>query len=84
MNYFDKFLENTDNRKIFKWSQYFEAYEREFNHLRDKDITFLEIGVYKGGSITMWIGFFEKSCIFGLNPIGISHIFNRDRVHLLI
>ena len=61
MNYFKDFLENTDHRKIYKWSQYFEAYEKEFFHLRDKEISFLEIGVYKGGSIPMWKGYFKKA-----------------------
>ena len=61
MSYFANFLENTDERKLFKWSQYFDAYEREFNHLRNKKITFLEIGIYKGGSIPMWKGYFKNS-----------------------
>ena len=61
MNYFKNFLHNTDHRKVYKWSQYFEIYERELSHLKDKDISFLEIGVFKGGSIPMWKGFFKKS-----------------------
>tara|TARA_Y100001968_G_C19449572_1_gene767606 strand:+ start:3984 stop:4694 length:711 start_codon:yes stop_codon:yes gene_type:complete len=61
MNYFINFLQNTDNRKLYKWSQYFEVYEREFSHLREKEISFLEIGVFKGGSIPMWKGFFKNA-----------------------
>ncbi len=61
MNYFKDFVENTDHRKLCKWIHYFEVYERELSHLRDKDISFLEIGVYKGGSIPMWKGFFKKA-----------------------
>jgi hypothetical protein len=37
-----------------KWWHYFEVYERVFAPLRTKPIRFLEVGVYKGGSLAMW------------------------------
>ncbi len=61
MSYFSNFLKNTDHREVFKWSQYFEAYEKELLDLRDKEVTFLEIGIYLGGSIPMWKGFFKRA-----------------------
>lgn len=60
IDYFTKFLETTDNRLVSKWMHYFEAYAAELGHLQGKDITFLEIGVWKGGSIPMWRGYFGK------------------------
>lgn len=59
-NYFTDFLEKTDHRMVSKWMHYFDAYAAELGHLQGKDITFLEIGVWKGGSIPMWGGYFGK------------------------
>jgi len=58
--YFTDFLEKTDHRMVSKWMHYFDAYAAELGHLQGKDITFLEIGVWKGGSIPMWGGYFGK------------------------
>jgi hypothetical protein len=58
VNYFAEYLLRTDHRAVTKWKHYFDIYTRELGHLRNKDITFLEIGVYRGGSIPMWKGYF--------------------------
>ncbi len=60
MNYFAEYLKRTDHRAVTKWMHYFEVYERELGHLRGRDITFLEIGIFRGGSIPMWAGYFGK------------------------
>ncbi len=46
-----------------------EIYEKKFNHLREKPINLLEIGVAKGGSLKYWASFFnhERSKILGLD-----------------
>lgn len=51
------FLEN--HKLLDKWLHYFEAYERFFSKYRGKDISILEIGVYKGGSLQMWKYYFQ-------------------------
>ena len=85
MNYFEKFLENTDNRKIFKWSQYFETYDKELSHLRNKPISFLEIGVYQGGSIPMWRGYFKKATNMTFIDIDESCLrFEESEINVLI
>ncbi|MBC6437049.1 MAG: class I SAM-dependent methyltransferase [Rhodobacteraceae bacterium] len=58
MSYFSDYLKRTDHRMITKWMHYFAIYERELARFRGKDISFLEIGVYRGGSIPMWKGYF--------------------------
>lgn len=58
--YFTDFLEKTDHRMVSKWMHYFDAYATELGHLQGKDVTFLEIGIWKGGSIPMWGGYFGK------------------------
>lgn len=45
---------------IFKWTHYFPIYEKWFSPYRDKDIVFVEVGVFKGGSIQMWKNYFGK------------------------
>ncbi|MCR9112916.1 MAG: class I SAM-dependent methyltransferase [Rhodobacteraceae bacterium] len=60
MNYFLDYLKRTDHRGLTKWLHYFDVYARELGHLQGRDIAFLEIGIYRGGSIPMWAGYFGK------------------------
>jgi hypothetical protein len=57
MNLFQDFLTN-DGKVIHKWVHYFPIYERHFSWYRNKSLTFLEIGVARGGSLPMWQRFF--------------------------
>ena len=57
--------------KSIKHSTYFDAYDDLFSSHRNKEITFVEIGVLGGGSLFMWREFFgPKARIIGidLNP----------------
>jgi cephalosporin hydroxylase len=57
-----------DGKVIHKWVHYFPVYERHFAAFRNKSITFLEIGVYKGGSLGMWQRYFGPNArIVGLD-----------------
>jgi len=60
MSWFSAYLNRTDDRVLTKWLHYFEAYERELTRFRKAPITFMEIGVFMGGSIPMWKEFFHK------------------------
>lgn len=60
MGYFSDYLKRTDHRAVTKWRHYFSIYERELSRFRGRDISFLEIGVFHGGSIPMWAGYFGK------------------------
>jgi hypothetical protein len=57
MSLWQDFLTN-DGKIIHKWVHYFPIYERHFSWYRNKSLTFLEIGVSKGGSLAMWQRFF--------------------------
>lgn len=46
---FDKLDHSSD-----KWEPYFEIYERHLEKFRFKDVTLIEVGVQKGGSLEMW------------------------------
>ena len=58
MSYFHEYFKCTDHRAITKWLHYLDIYPREIGHLQGRDISFLEIGVFRGGSIPMWKGYF--------------------------
>ena len=54
-----------------KYKNYFFIYDKLFNEYKNKNITFVEIGVFSGGSLFMWKNFFgKKAKIIGidLNP----------------
>jgi hypothetical protein len=51
MNIWQDFLTN-HGKIIQKWA--LPIYERHFEWDRNKSVTFLEIGVFKGGSLQMW------------------------------
>jgi hypothetical protein len=54
-----------------KWENYFPIYEEIFSKYKNKNIKFVEIGVFSGGSLFMWKKFFgPKAKIIGidLNP----------------
>ncbi len=53
MSLWSEFL-NNQQRPIHKWIHYFPIYERHFGILRDRAVTFLEIGCGEGGSLQMW------------------------------
>ncbi|MBT6231169.1 MAG: class I SAM-dependent methyltransferase [Candidatus Scalindua sp.] len=58
-----------------KNSSYFEIYESVFNSYIGKPITFMEIGVFNGGSLHMWKEYFgDAARIIGvdLNPIALE------------
>ena len=55
----------------FKHTTYFSVYDKLFSQYRNKEITFVEVGVLQGGSLFMWREFFgPKARIIGidLNP----------------
>ena len=59
MSFFTDYLKTTDDRLLMKWAHYFDVYDREFTRFRSRGISFLEIGVFKGGSIPMWKSYFH-------------------------
>ncbi|MDP3085098.1 MAG: hypothetical protein Q8N44_15595 [Rubrivivax sp.] len=51
-----------------KWWHYFQTYERVMVDLRKRPIRFLEVGVYRGGSLAMWRQYLHPdSVIVGLD-----------------
>jgi len=68
MNLWQDFLTN-EGKRMHKWVHYFPIYERHFAWYRNKSLTFLEIGVARGGSLPMWQRFFGPLA----KIVGIDH-----------
>ena len=46
---------------------YLPVYDALFSHLRHQPITVLEIGIWRGASIRMWLEYFTQAKIIGLD-----------------
>lgn len=55
--YFRDFPARTGNRMLFKMEHYLEIYDELLADRQGRDLSFLEIGIYKGGSLPLWQGF---------------------------
>lgn len=78
------FTENTGN-VIHKWKHYFDIYDRHFQRYRNKKVTILEIGIYKGGSLGMWQQYFGDNCqIIGIDINPICKRFENEKIKVYI
>jgi hypothetical protein len=51
-----------------KWEPYFDVYETFFSKFKNTSPTFVEVGVYHGGSIEMWTKYFDTNAkIYGVD-----------------
>ena len=61
------FFSNSDET-VNKWIHYLPIYDRILGRYQNTDLKFLEIGVFKGGSMRLWRNFFgEEATIFGVD-----------------
>lgn len=59
---------NNKTYPMHKWHHYIPIYDRYFSNFRGRKIRFLEIGVFKGGSLEMWRKYFgDEAIIFGID-----------------
>jgi len=59
--YFRHFLSRTDDKKMFKMDHYMDVYDDILGPWAGRTVSFLEIGVYLGGSLRMWRDFFSPT-----------------------
>lgn len=68
-----------------KWKKYFEVYNEFFKPFKNKNITFVEIGIHNGGSLEIWKNYFgEKSRIIGIDVNPQCKIFEKDGYEIFI
>ena len=57
-----------DGPGVWKWRHYFDVYTKHLARFRGAPLTFIEVGVYSGGSLRMWRHFFgERARIVGID-----------------
>ena len=56
--YFQDYPARTGDRTLFKMEHYLPIYDQLLADWQGRPVSFLEIGIYKGGSMPMWQGFF--------------------------
>jgi len=54
---------------VVKPLPYLPVYERALGHLRNQPFTLMEVGVWKGDSLTMWRHAFPKATIIGVDLV---------------
>ncbi|MDR0913518.1 MAG: class I SAM-dependent methyltransferase [Methanobrevibacter sp.] len=70
-NPLEDYFYNNNKKYIDKWEHYFDIYHKHFKKFRNNEVTVLEFGVFKGGSLQMWKDYFgKKARIIGvdINP----------------
>jgi len=68
-----------------KWNKYFFIYEKLFKDYKDKDITFVEIGIHNGGSLEIWKKYFSNnSKIIGIDLNEECKKFQKDGIKVEI
>lgn len=84
MNLWQDFLIN-GGRPIHKWVHYFPIYERHFEAWRNRTLTFLEIGVGKGGSLPMWRRYFGPlATVVGIDIDPACKAMEEEGIHIRI
>ncbi len=59
---------NNEGYPVHKWHHYIPIYERYFSSFRGQPVRFLEIGVFRGGSLKMWREYFgQDAVIYGVD-----------------
>jgi hypothetical protein len=58
-SYFDQIQKGPG---VWKWLHYFDIYHRHLSKFIGRQVTLVEVGVYSGGSMTMWKRYLGRGC----------------------
>jgi SAM-dependent methyltransferase len=62
------FNAHTEGPGIYKFLHYFDIYHRHFSKFVGREVHVLEVGLWSGGSLTMWREYFGKGCrVYGVD-----------------
>ena len=69
----------------FKLEKYFDVYEEYFSKYKDKNITFVEIGIFNGGSLKVWKEYFGPNVrVIGIDINPECKKFEEDGIEVYI
>jgi SAM-dependent methyltransferase len=81
-HYFDSV---TEGPGIWKWRHYFPVYHRHLAKFVGKEVHIVEIGIYSGGSLPMWLDYFGDGCqVYGVDIAPECAKHERERVRVFI
>jgi len=80
MKSLDEMFNESSTDKGSKMHDYARTYDALFSHLKDQPIRFLEIGVEFGLSAKVWLEYFSKATLFGVD-IKRQHSIQDTRFH---
>ncbi len=70
---------------IWKWLHYFDSYHRHFSKFIGREVHVLEVGIYAGGSLSMWKEYFGKKCrVYGVDIEDACKVYKDDRTEVFI
>ena len=85
MNELIKYFNSNQSNLIHKWAHYFDIYDFYFRKFKNKDIYFIEIGVFDGGSLQMWKNYFGvKAHIIGIDINPLAKKLEDDQIKIII
>jgi hypothetical protein len=83
--FFAFFSANKAGHVLDKWIHYFPIYTRHLTPYAGREVSVLEIGVYRGGSMRMWSHFFgPKARLVGVDIDPVAIISAGDRYSVVI
>jgi hypothetical protein len=75
----------TEGPGILKWRHYFPIYHRHLAKFVGREVHVLEIGVFSGGSLSMWRSYFGDACqVYGVDIEPSCAIHEREGVRVFI
>jgi SAM-dependent methyltransferase len=70
---------------IWKWTHYFDIYQRYFQRFVGREVHIMEVGIYSGGSLTMWKDYFGAGChVYGVDIEPACKAYEGDRTKVFI
>ena len=74
-----------DGRGIWKWGHYFDIYHRHLQKFVGKEVKIVEVGIFSGGSLTMWKKYFGlQSSVYGVDLEPNCRAYEDERTKVFI
>jgi hypothetical protein len=74
----------SDRGGSVKYSHYLEIYDKYFSPLRDDKLSLLEIGIERGGSLSLWKEYFDDIDIYALDINPNCKMHEREGIQIFI
>jgi hypothetical protein len=70
---------------IWKWEHYFDIYQRHFSKFVGREVHVLEVGIFSGGSLSMWKEYFGADCrVYGVDIEPVCMAYQDDKTKVFI